>query len=264
MGYPTLISMNGNVLIEVVDNVEGVRISGILLQAGPQNSSSLLQFDTSKGSGNGGYNFLYDTWARVGGPNNQWTDEVMTQKMVVINSNNVVMDNSWLWRADHDITGNVYSLNNPVDTGLQVNGNNVLAYSLKVEHTLANMVEWFGDNGTLYMFQSEFPYDVYQAQYGDPGYNAVTIGDNVRSFHGFGMGMYSFFRDNDVTVENAIHAPQNEDDVQFTNVFTVFLSGNGGISHVIDGMGAAVNAQNRDTPSAICKLHSTDLQKLLS
>ena len=254
IGYPTLMSMDGNACIEAADGLAGVRISGVLLQAGPKNSSALLRFGSTKGSGSG-YNFLYDIFCRVGGPNNQWTTQWSTEKMVEINSNDVVMDNSWLWRADHDVTGNVYSCNNPVSTGLEVNGHNVMAYGLKVEHTLSNLVEWNGDNGSVFMFQSEFPYDVNQDEYGEPGYNALRVSESVSAFRGYGMGMYSFFRDNDVTVDNAIMAPTNVDGVQFTNVFTVWLSGIGRISHVIDGMGAAVNASNRDTPSAVCSLH---------
>eukprot|EP01084_Bolivina_argentea_P275067 468998_1 len=254
IGYPTLMSMNGNIIIEVSDGLQDVRISSILFQAGPKNTSTLLQFGSMAGSGNG-YNFLYDIFARVGGPNNQYTTPWMSHIMVQINSNNVIFDNSWLWRADHDITGNVVSSNNPVAIGLQVYGDNVISYALKVEHTLENMVEWYGNNGSCYMFQSEFPYDVNQAQYGQPGFNAFRVDENVKSFQGYGIGMYSFFRDYNVTVKNAIQSPQNQDNVQFTNVFTIWLAGKGQINHVIDGMGAAVNIQYRDTPSTVCKLH---------
>jgi len=34
--------------------------------------------------------------------------------MVIINSGNVVLDNAWLWRADHGVGGEIYSENNPV------------------------------------------------------------------------------------------------------------------------------------------------------
>merc|ERR1712087_530062 len=159
---------------------------------------------------------------------------VRADRMVEINADRVVLDNSWLWRADHDVTGNVYSCNNPVEVGLEVNGDSVMAYGLKVERTLNNLVEWNGEKGACYMFQSEFPYDVNQAQFGDPGYNAFRVDDSVTQFEGYGMGMYSFFRDNDVTVKNAIQAPQGAQGVQFTNVMTVFLSGTGEITHVIN------------------------------
>lgn len=59
--------------------------------------------------------------------------------MMTVNSGNVVIDNTWLWRADHDVTGSVQNSNNPVQTGLVVNGDNVIAYGLKVEHTLGDL-----------------------------------------------------------------------------------------------------------------------------
>lgn len=34
--------------------------------------------------------------------------------MVIINSGYTILDNSWLWRADHTISGEVYNGNNPV------------------------------------------------------------------------------------------------------------------------------------------------------
>lgn len=67
--------------------------------------------------------------------------------MVTINSGNVIIDNTWLWRAYHDINGVVYNKSNPVSTGLLVNGDNVIAYGLAVEHTLGHLVLWKGDNG---------------------------------------------------------------------------------------------------------------------
>lgn len=79
--------------------------------------------------------------------------------MVEINHAHVIIDNTWLWRADHDVSGNVYNLANPSDTGLIVNGDDVTAYGLMSEHHLKNLVEWNGDNGKTVMYQSEFPYD---------------------------------------------------------------------------------------------------------
>merc|ERR1719410_2536533 len=130
IGFPTLRSRNGNALIEVEDNLTGVRISGILLEAGKITSPHLLQFGSTKGIGRG-YNFLYDIFARVGGPNNQDFDPQSTDVMMKIQSNRVVMDYVWLWRADHDAksggdhNGWVFKVrdgNNAVDVALQVNG----------------------------------------------------------------------------------------------------------------------------------------------
>lgn len=83
--------------------------------------------------------------------------------MVEVNSGNVVIDNTWLWRADHSVKGLVKNGENPVDTGLRVNGNDVIGYGLKCEHTLKNLLEWNGNNGQTFFFQSEFPYDVDQS-----------------------------------------------------------------------------------------------------
>eukprot|EP01083_Nonionella_stella_P202536 739858_1 len=223
IGYPTLMSTNGNSVIEVADNMSGVRISGLLLQAGPKNTSSLFKFGTTKGQGTG-VNFLYDIWARIGGLNDpsqvQWTADVAVQ----LNSNNIVLDNAWLWRADHGVSGVVKNAMNPCNVGLQVNGDNVITYSLKVEHTLQNLVEWVGNNGTAYFYQCEFPYDVTQAQYGDAGYNAWRVDNAVTTFNGYGLGIYSYFRDFPVTVKNAIQAP-NVAGVNVKNVGTVWLNG---------------------------------------
>lgn len=83
--------------------------------------------------------------------------------MIQINSGNVIIDDTWLWRADHSVSGSVKDKRNPVATGLQVNGDNVTGYGLASEHTLGNLLEWNGENGKTYFYQSEYPYDVDQA-----------------------------------------------------------------------------------------------------
>lgn len=50
---------------------------------------------------------MSDLFARVGGPASQYTDEVSTGSMVTLNSGWTIIDNAWLWRADHDVTGSV-------------------------------------------------------------------------------------------------------------------------------------------------------------
>jgi len=80
--------------------------------------------------------------------------------MMQINSSHVVIDHTWLWRADHDVGGSVKYSRNYAATGLEVNGNNVRAYGLFVEHLLGDMVSWNGEDGEVYFYQSELPYDV--------------------------------------------------------------------------------------------------------
>lgn len=80
--------------------------------------------------------------------------------MLEINNQYVLLDHTWLWRADHDIGGSVYNSRNYVETGLQVNADHVKAYGLFVEHTLGDLTQWYGNDGEVYFYQSELPYDV--------------------------------------------------------------------------------------------------------
>eukprot|EP01106_Pelomyxa_sp_JSP_P001346 TRINITY_DN11_c0_g1_i8.p1 TRINITY_DN11_c0_g1~~TRINITY_DN11_c0_g1_i8.p1 ORF type:complete len:173 (+),score=63.80 TRINITY_DN11_c0_g1_i8:205-723(+) len=160
--------------------------------------------------------------------------------MVQINSGNVVIDNSWLWRADHYVGGGlVYNSMNPVLHSAVIAGANVTAYGLMAEHTLADMVVWSGQGGRTYFFQSEYPYDVTQANYGTPGYVAYRVSSGVASHSGWGLGVYSYFRDNAVTVASGIATPASG--MSFTNSLSVFLNGYGAITHVINDKGATVS-----------------------
>lgn len=117
MGLATLVATGGKPPI-VVQNVDGVKISGILLQAAQNKSDALLVFGDkdNKYAGNASApGQLQDVFARVGGPD---LDEVETDIMVQINSGNVFTDNMWLWRADHDVQGDVNELRNKVNTSL--------------------------------------------------------------------------------------------------------------------------------------------------
>lgn len=100
------------------------------------------------------------------------------------------------------------------------------------------MLVWNGDNGKAYFYQSEFPYDVTEANYGDKGYSAFVVNDKVNNFEGFGIGAYSFFRDNEVEVKSGIKAP-SKPGVTLTNSLSVFLNGKGKIDHIIDEEGAS-------------------------
>ena len=59
-----------------------------------------------------------------------------------MNSDNVILDDIWAWRADH---GNgVGWTANTADTGVIVNGDDVTAYGLFVEHYQKTEVIWNG------------------------------------------------------------------------------------------------------------------------
>ena len=156
----TLISTNGNAVVEVGD-VRGVRIAGFLMDAGAKKSENLLKWGTTTNFGNKEKpGVLSDVFGRVGGPNDSNKSQVTTQRMIQINSAEVIIDHTWLWRADHDVGGYVKYSRNYVENGLQVNGDSVKAYGLFSEHSLGDLVQWNGNHGETYFYQSELPYDV--------------------------------------------------------------------------------------------------------
>lgn len=69
MGMATLIPTNGNAAIEV-SNVDGVRIAGLLLEAGFGATESLLTFGQAGYAGSSlNPGAINDVFARVGGTN---------------------------------------------------------------------------------------------------------------------------------------------------------------------------------------------------
>eukprot|EP01098_Paradermamoeba_levis_P012444 TRINITY_DN5453_c0_g1_i1.p1 TRINITY_DN5453_c0_g1~~TRINITY_DN5453_c0_g1_i1.p1 ORF type:complete len:692 (+),score=171.65 TRINITY_DN5453_c0_g1_i1:193-2268(+) len=240
IGIATL-QCEGAPCIVVNDGVDDVRIGGILLQAGTTTSSTLLQWGTTKSSKlKLKPSFMYDVYARVGGPTDSTRVSVSTDVMVTINSANVVIDNSWLWRADHDVGGIVYSRNNPVNNTLVVNGDGVTAYGLAGEHSLQDLVVWNGENGATYFFQSEFPYDV-DTEYSTGGFVAYRVNSTVSNHVALGVGAYSNFRDHTVVVKSAFVSGPSAG-VKFQAPLTVFLNGNGGINSIVNGQGKPVVA----------------------
>jgi hypothetical protein len=168
---------------------------------------------------------------------------------LVVNSDNVLLDDIWSWRADH---GNgVGWTANTADTGLIVNGDNVIAYGLFVEHYQKYEVVWNGENGRTIFFQNEMPYDPPdQAAWmnGDVnGYAAYKVGDSVKTHEAWGLGSYSFFNVGpDIHAARAFEVPDTSG-VKLHDILTVFLNGNGGIDHVVNDTGAAVNNTNQVT-----------------
>jgi len=240
MGFPTLVSNTGLPVLQITGS-EGVRVAGILLQAGPQNTSTLLEWGTNDPGNPSNPGFLYDCFARVGGTNDPSVQQLMADTMVQIKQGYVVIDNAWLWRADHGVSGLVYNSDNPNLHGLQVYSDNVITYGLAVEHQLEDLVQWYGENGQVYFFQSELPYDVTQSNFGDPGYVGFRVDPSVTNFQAYGMGVYCYFRDYAVTTANAISTGSSSS-IQFTNSVSIFLNGMGQITHVINGQGDTVSS----------------------
>ena len=197
-----------------VADVDGVRIGGLLLQAGPLSSAgaaapALLEWGSGGHQGSAAApGMLHDVFARVGGPDGTASSPVGVGTMLHIRSGHVVGDNMWLWRADHAASGAVTYEGNACDHGLVVDGDDVTMYGLAVEHAEKDLTLWNGERGRTYFYQSELPYGVTQAQYGDKGYAGYRVADGVTAHGGWGVGVYSFFRDHNVTVTSGIVAPK--------------------------------------------------------
>jgi hypothetical protein len=257
LGFATLEPTKGTAAINVA-NVAGVNLSGLIVDAGPVNSPVLVQLGTAGSTANNSADpvSVDDLNVRIGG---EVAGSATTA--VVDDSNNSILDNVWLWRADHGAgqsgtpdqngvsSGNGCWTCDVAETGLTVNANNVSAYGLASEHFEADEVDWNGQGGNVVFFQNENPYEVpsqsaWMSSPTQDGYPAFRVGNNVTSFQGWGMGSYSFF-DQGVSIENAMafQAPDTSG-VAFHDIFTRFLNGAGGIQSVINGTGAAVNSSN--------------------
>ena len=127
-----------------------------------------------------------------------------------------------------------------------MNADNVKAYGLFVEHTLGDLTQWNGDNGEVYFYQSELPYDVTQQNYGDKGYAGFYISDSAKSFHGYGIAVYSYFRDYDVWVNSGIKS-SSKHTLNLENSYTRFLNGKGGIRHVVNDQGSQIGGGSYDS-----------------
>jgi hypothetical protein len=101
---------------------------------------------------------------------------------VEINRDDVIIDDLWAWRADHG--AGVGWTSNTAAHGLIVNGDNVTAYGLFVEHYQSYEVIWNGENGTTIMFQNEMPYDppnqVAWSHDGINGFASYKVAGDVR------------------------------------------------------------------------------------
>ena len=253
LGFPTLVPNNGVVAMSVAD-VKGVKLAGLLFDAGTVNSPVLLQVGTKNAhkSDPNDPTLIQDVFFRIGGA----TPGKATVSLQV-DSDNVIIDDVWAWRADH---GNgVGWTGNTADTGVIVNGDNVTAYGLFVEHYQKFEVIWNGNGGTEIFFQNEMPYDPpSQADWmeapGVDGWAAFKVADTVTSFKGYGMGSYSFFNQG-VTIDaaNAFEVPVTLPTASLNDLLTIFLStaGSGGILNVINGTGGSSTIANPDTPVTV-------------
>jgi hypothetical protein len=254
LGFPTLVPEDGNVTMTVAD-VKGVKLAGLMFDAGPENSPILLQVGTPHAHKSDPANptSLQDVFFRIGG-----AAAGKATTSLVVNSDNVLLDDLWVWRADHG-NGVGWTVNT-ADTGVIVNGDNVTAYGLFVEHYQKTEVIWNGNGGSVVFFQNEMPYDppsqaAWSQAPGVPGWPALKVADTVTSFNGYGMGSYSFFNQGvDIFAANAFEVPTTLPAGSLHDLLTIFLdpsNGKGGILNVVNDTGGSSTIANPDVPVTV-------------
>ncbi len=256
IGLATLHSVDGATPLTVADR-QGIVVAGITIDAGEVESDNLLRVGTK--NGNQGMNIssaanpttLSDVYFRVGGPYIGKVDVALE-----INSDDVLVDHTWVWRADHGIEGfdrtdgtfgdNERWRTNIGRNGAVVNGDDVTATGYFVEHFQEHNSIWNGENGRVVFFQNELPYDPpSQADWIDDegkfGWAAYEVGDDVTQHELWGAGVYVFNR-NDPTIhtEMGYEVPETPG-VVLNHIMTKNLSGPGIIDSIVNGVGDTVD-----------------------
>lgn len=243
MGLATLRPVNGNIAL-YAENKEGIQIAGILFDAGEKESETLLKVgaDGCRTWQEQEPIILSDLFFRVGGAAPY---DTAVKSCVKINASDVVGDHFWVWRADHG--EGVGWENNTAQNGIIINGNHVTMYALMVEHFQEYQTVWNGEYGRTYFYQCEIPYDissqeVWKSHDGNVnGYASYYVKDDVTNHEGWGLGIYSYHRDAEVDLDRACELPEAEG-VELHNVCVVMITGNPGISHIVNQLGKAVTS----------------------
>jgi hypothetical protein len=248
LGHATLTAVGGAVPLTVAD-VPGVVVAGLTIDAGTVLSPVLLRVGRPghlrpvRGAAKNPTT-LSDVYFRVGGPHIG-----KARVSLEVNSDHVLIDHTWVWRADHGLEGFTAGVNGDTDRwrtnigryGVIVNGDDVTATGLFVEHYQHNNVVWNGDRGTTVFFQNELPYDPpTQADWdqgsGGTGWAAYKVADHVRKHRLYGGGAYVFNQNNpSIHTENGFEVP-NRPGVRLHHIMTVNLSA-GTLDHVVNGIG---------------------------
>jgi hypothetical protein len=251
LGFATLKPINGAAALTTAD-VDGVILAGLLVDAGPVQSSALLEVGPEGSRANHARNpiSLHDVFFRVGG-----AGVGRATVNLRINAYDTIVDHTWIWRADHG-AGVGWNLNTSAN-GFVVNGDRVTTYGLFVEHHQQYQVLWNGDAGRTYFYQSEIPYDPPDQESYTSGVDAqgertngwasYKVANRVTTHEAWGLGIYSVFRHPNVVLARAIEVPQVPG-VRFHHMITVALDNLGEISNVIDNAGGPTATHPRFTP----------------
>jgi hypothetical protein len=135
--------------------------------------------------------------------------------------------------------------------GVVINGDNVTATGLLVEHFQEYNTVWNGENGTTILYQNELPYDPpTQADWmhdGVEGWAGYKVGDQVTTHILYGGGVYVFNQNNpSIYTENGFEVPEVPG-IELHHIMTVNLSA-GTIEHVVNGVGEAADTTRVGVP----------------
>jgi len=253
LGLATLTSVDGATPL-VVSDVPGVVVAGVTIDAGEEESAALMVV----GQGHQGHQghghrsgagrttdpiTLNDVYFRVGGPHVGRTEVALR-----IEADDVLIDHTWVWRADHGVEGFTEGVNgdterwqtNTAANGVVVNGDRVTATGLFVEHFQQYNTVWNGEDGTVILYQNELAYDPpTQADWqhdGVLGWAGYKVADDVQRHSLTGAGVYVFNQNNpSIVTTNGFEVPE-QPGVRLHHVMTVNLSA-GTIEHVVNGVG---------------------------
>ncbi|MCP3754493.1 discoidin domain-containing protein [Streptomyces sp. TBY4] len=248
LGLATVIPDNGVTAMKVAD-VDGVKLAGFLIDAGQVNSPTLLEVGPAGTTTDHAANptTVQDVFIRVGGAGAGKATVGM-----VVNNHDTIVDHTWIWRADHG--DGVGWETNRSDYGFRVNGDDVLATGLFVEHFNKYDVEWNGERGRTIFFQNEKAYDApNQAaiQNGSiKGYAAYKVADSVNTHEGWGLGSYCYYNvDPTIRQDHGFQVPVKPG-VKFHDLLVVSLGGNGQYEHVINNTGSPTSGTST-VPSTV-------------
>ncbi|NNN29355.1 discoidin domain-containing protein [Streptomyces sp. S3(2020)] len=236
LGLATIVPDGGIDALHVAD-VDGVRLAGFLIDAGATRSDTLLQLGPAGSGADHSANptTMQDVFIRIGG-----AGPGLATDSVVVNSDDVVIDHTWIWRADHG--EGVGWETNRADYGLRVNGDDVLATGLFVEHFNKYDVVWNGERERTIFFQNEKAYDAPDAAAithdGMVGWAAYKVADSVAVHEAWGLGSYcNYTSDPSIVQHHGFQVPVKAG-VRMHNLQVISLGGKGQYAHVINDTGA--------------------------
>ena len=246
IGEATIVPENGGAALKCAD-ADGIVIAGLIFDA--ERASKRFVVVGGKKSERRHVDdpiFLVDLVYRVGGTGKPGKTDVCLE----VNANDVVVDHTWIWRADHgDHTGWTA---NTAKNGIVVNGDGVTCFGLFVEHFQEHDVLWNGEDGKVFFLQNEKCYDppgnaTWMSHGGKKkGYAAYKVADGVKRHYAVGLGVYDVFintNGNSVFLDDAIEVP-DAPGVVIENACTVEIAnGDGplvGINAIVNGQGHAI------------------------